>query len=71
MRKAFKLEDLGCAHCAAKMQEAINKTGNIKCEINFFAQKIFIEADDNEFEAAVDTAQKIIRGIERDCRIVR
>ena len=27
MKKKFKLEDLDCANCAAKMEEAIKKIG--------------------------------------------
>ena len=27
MKKVFKLEDLDCANCAAKMEDAINNNG--------------------------------------------
>ena len=32
MKKTFKLEDLDCAHCAAKMEEAVKKI-EPDCEI--------------------------------------
>ena len=41
MRKSFKLEDLDCANCAAKMQDAISKMPGVeKCTVNFMMQKM-------------------------------
>ena len=50
MRRSFKLEDLDCANCAAKMEEAIGKLpGVTKVSVNFMAQKKILEADDDAF----------------------
>ena len=47
MRKSFKLEDLDCANCAAKMQDAISKMPGVeKCTVNFMMQKMTLVADD-------------------------
>ena len=41
MKKRFKLEDLDCAHCAAKMEEAIKKIEGVNdASVNFLAQKM-------------------------------
>ena len=41
MKKKFKLEELDCANCAAKMENAIRKIpGVIEANISFMAQKL-------------------------------
>ena len=71
MRKTFKLEDLDCAHCAGKMEEAIRKLNGVnEAKIAFFAQKITIDAEDACFDEIMNEVQKIAKSIEPDCRIV-
>ncbi len=71
MKKSFKLENLDCAHCAAKMEEKINKIEGVSAQITYMTSLLSIEADDEVFEQKVDLAQKAIRSIERDCKIMR
>ena len=71
MKKVFKLEDLDCAHCAAKMEESIKKIdGVIAANVNFIAQKLTIEADDNRFDEILKEAQNRCKAVEPDCEIV-
>lgn len=71
MKKIYKLEDLECAHCAAKMETAINKIdGVISANISFMAQKLTIEADEKDLDKILKAAQKAIKKIEPDCRII-
>ena len=71
MKKVFMLEDLDCAHCAAKMEDAIAKIdGVISASISFMTQKLTIEADEKDFDKILKAAQKAIKKIEPDCRIV-
>lgn len=72
MKKKFKLEDLDCANCAAKMEETIkNIDGVISASVSFMNQKMTIEADDDKFDAIVDEAVKVISKIEPDCKVLR
>ena len=72
MKKVFRLEDLDCAHCAKKMEEGIKKIDGVTySSINFFAQKLTIEATDEVFNKVVDEAVKVCKKIEPDCQIVR
>ena len=51
MKKTVILEDLDCAHCAGKIEEAVNELKDVeKCSVNFLTQKMIIDAD----EAAMD-----------------
>ena len=71
MKKAYTLEELDCAHCAAKMETAINKIdGVIEAKISFMTQKLTIEADEKDFDKIIKAAQKAIKKVEPDCRII-
>lgn len=71
MKKTFELEDLDCANCAMKMQEAIGKIpGVISCSVNFMTQKMILEADDAEFDIILNQAVKVIAKVEPDCTVV-
>ena len=51
MKKKFKLQDLDCANCAAKMEEAIKKIEGVSdATVSFMTQKMTIEADDSRSE---------------------
>jgi copper chaperone CopZ len=72
MKKVFKMEELDCANCAAKMENAISKMKGVNSvSISFMTQKLSIDAEDENFESIMDDAAKICKKIEPDCRIVR
>ena len=71
MKKTFKLEDLDCANCAAKMETAIKKLDGVKdATVSFMTQKMTIEAEDERFDEVVKAAVKCIAKVEPDCRII-
>ena len=71
MRKSFKLVDLDCANCAAKMEEAVKKIDGVKfASVNFLAQKMTLEADDEAFDEILKKAIKTIKRVEPDCRVI-
>lgn len=72
MKKTFKLDELDCANCGAKMQDAIGKIEGVNSvKVNFMAQKLTIDADDARFDAIMDEAQRVCHNFEPDCDIVR
>lgn len=71
MKKVFKLIDLDCANCAAKMERAISAlVGVQKATVSFMAQKLTLEADDARFDAIVKEAEKCIRKVDPECELV-
>ncbi|MCM1305856.1 MAG: heavy-metal-associated domain-containing protein [Bacteroides sp.] len=71
MKKVFRLKDLDCANCAAKMERGINKIDGVKsATVSFMSQKLTIEADDDRFDDVLNEAIKICKKIEPDCIIV-
>ena len=71
MKKTYKLIDLDCANCAAKMEAAIKKLPGVQdATVSFMTQKLTVEADDDKFDEIMKEIQKTIKKIEPDCRIV-
>lgn len=71
MRKTFELEDLDCANCAAKMENAVREIEGVTfVSVSFMTQKMILEADDDKFSDIVKKAVKVCRKIEPDCTII-
>ena len=71
MKKTFKMVDLECANCAAKMEAAIKKLEGVNnASVSFLTQKMTIDAEAARFDDIVQEAAKICRKVEPDCRVV-
>ncbi len=71
MKKIYKLVDLDCANCAAKMEDAINKLDGVSAAtVSFIQQKLTIEADDGRFDDIMAQVVKVCKKVEPDCQIV-
>lgn len=71
MKKTFELEDLDCANCARKMQEAVEKIDGVNsCSVNFMTQKMILDADDAKFDMILKEAIKVMKKVEPDCTVV-
>lgn len=71
MKKKFKLTDLDCANCAAKMEEAINRIDGVTAAtVSFIQQKMTIEAEDERFDEIMAQVVKVCKRIEPDCAIL-
>lgn len=70
VKKSFEMEDLECANCARKMQEAISKLDGVEsCEISFMAQKMKLEYDEEREAALFKEIQKCVKKVEPDCSV--
>lgn len=71
MKKTFVLEDLDCAHCAAKMEDVVRKIDGVdSVSVNFLAQKMVLEAADDRFDEVLKEAVAACKKIEPDCEIL-
>lgn len=71
MKKKFELEDLDCANCARKMEDAIRKIEGVNdINISFMAQKLTIDADDDRFDEIMKEVVKACKKVEPDCNII-
>lgn len=70
MKKTFSLTDLECAHCASKMEAAIQKIDGVESvTVNFMLQNMTLEANDAQFETILKQIVKTCKKIEPDCVI--
>ncbi len=72
MKKTWKLRDLDCANCAAKMERAIGALEGVeKASVSFMTQKMTIEAADSaDMDAILKQAIKCIKKVEPDCEVI-
>ncbi len=70
MKKKFKLTDLDCANCAAKMEDAIKKIDGVTdASVSFMMQKMTIEADEARFDEIMKQVVAACKKVEPDCII--
>ena len=72
MIRNYRLIDLDCANCAAKMEREIGKIEGVKkVIINFMTTKMTIEADEEKFEKIEKDAQEIVKKFESEVTMKR
>lgn len=72
MRKSFKLDEIDCANCAQKLQDAIAKVDGVDAvSVNFMTQKLTLTAADDAFDDVLDRVVRLAADLEPDCEIVR
>lgn len=72
MKKKFKLQDLDCANCAAKMEEAIKKIDGVEAAtVSFMTQKLTIEAPEERMDEIMEQVVTVCKRVEPDCKILR
>ncbi len=72
MKKTFVLDDLDCANCAAKIENAVQEIeGVISASVSFMSGKLVLEAEEERFEEILDAAEKLIAKVDSDVTLVR
>lgn len=67
MKKTYILEDLDCANCAAKIENAVKQLENVvNASVSFMTQKLVLEAPDDKFDKVVVAVEKVIKKIDSD-----
>lgn len=71
MKKKYKLQDLDCANCAAKMEEAIKKIPGVNdASVSFMTQKMMVDAVDDKFDEIMKEVVSVCKKVEPDCVIL-
>lgn len=69
MKKKYYVENLSCAHCAMKMEEAVRKLDGVKSfHIHFAEAKMSLEAEDKDFDEINIKVKQLCQSIENDVR---
>ena len=70
MTKTYILADLDCAHCAAKIEEAVAKLeGVTKSSVALLTQKLVVEIADAKAGKLTKEVKKIVKKIEPDVTV--
>jgi len=71
MKKIYRLKDLDCANCAAKMERAIQKIDGVQeATVSFMTQRLTLECEENRLQEILEKAKAAIAKVEPDCKIV-
>lgn len=71
MKKVFQMEDLDCANCAAKMEEAVRRIPGVTyVSISFMSQRMTLEAEDERFDEIAKLAARACARVDDDCRVI-
>ncbi len=72
MKKSYRLKDLDCANCAAKMERGIKKLDGVNdASVNFLTQRMTVDAEESRFEEIMDEVVRLCKKVEPDCVICR
>ena len=64
------MQDLDCANCAAKMENAIKKIDGVNSvSISFMSQKMFLDVEDSKYDIVVKEIVKACKKVDSDCEV--
>lgn len=70
MKRTFILEDLDCAHCAQKIEDAVAKIDGVSnCKVTFLTQKLVYDVEDDKNDAVEKEMKKIVKSTEPDVTV--
>ena len=70
MKRTFILEDLDCAHCAQKIEDAVAKLDGVSnCKVTFLTQKLVYDVEDGKNDAVEKEMKKVVKSTEPDVTV--
>ena len=71
MKKSIRLENLDCANCAAKLENAVAAIDGVqRVTVSFMAQKMILEAPDDRFDDIMKQVVKTAKKVVPDCTVI-
>lgn len=71
MKKVYVLEDLDCANCAAKIENAVGKLEGVKqCKVTFMTQKMVLDVEEGKADKVAKEAKKLIKKLEPEVEMI-
>lgn len=71
MKRIYRLKNLDCANCAAKMERAILKIDGVSdASVSFMTQRLIIEADEKQLPQILEKVKICIAKVEPDCTLI-
>lgn len=71
MTKAYRIKDLDCAACAAKLESHLAKISGVnKVSVNFIYQKMIVEFDEARKDEVLSQIKAVTAKIEPEVKIL-
>lgn len=71
MKKSYKVEELCCANCAAKIEAAINKLPEVEqATLNFMTLRLTVSSETEDWDGMMQKIMAIFAKIEPDSRVI-
>lgn len=71
MKKSYKVEELCCANCAAKIEAAINKLPEVeRATLNFMTLRLTVSSETEDWDGMMQKIVAIFAKIEPDSRVI-
>ena len=71
MKKSYKVEELCCANCAAKIEAAINKLPEVEqATLNFMTLRLTVSSETEDWDGMMQKIVAIFAKIEPDSKVI-
>ena len=71
MKKTYRVENLCCANCAAKIERAINKLDAVsQATLNFMTLRLTVESDTENWDSMMQEIQKAFSKVEPKSKVI-
>lgn len=72
MTRTYRLDEIDCANCARKLQDALCRLDGVEsARVNFLTQKLLLTAADEDFADVERRAVALVADVEPDCEVLR
>ena len=67
MKKKYKMDEIDCANCALKLENAIKEVPGVSnVKVNYMMQKLTLEAEDASFDEVEKNVLSVCKRMEPD-----
>ena len=71
MKKTYRVENLCCANCAAKIERAINKLDAVsQATLNFMTLRLTVESETENWDGMMQEIQKAFLKVEPKSKVI-
>ena len=71
MKKVYRMQNLDCANCAAKMERAISKIDGVaSAEVNFMTQRLTLDADESKLPEILEQIKTCVARVDPAAKVL-
>ena len=71
MKKIYRMQNLDCANCAAKMERSIQKIKGVSdAQVSFMAQRLTMEVDESLLPEILEQVKRCVAKVDPNCQVL-